>query len=137
MRAMVLVETKTALKASVLPDPEPDSGELLIRVEACAVCRTDLHIFDGELPKPKLPLILGHEIVGHVAALGASVEGFAVDDRVGVPWLGLTDGTCFYCRRGEENLCDDPRFTGYQLDGGYAEYAVADARYAFKLPQAY
>jgi propanol-preferring alcohol dehydrogenase len=116
-------------------DPGPD--EVLIKVSACGVCRTDLHVCDGELPEPKLPLILGHEIVGHVAALGASAEGFAVGDRVGVPWLGHTDGTCFYCRRGEENLCDDPRFTGYQLDGGYAEYAVADARYAFKLPQAY
>jgi propanol-preferring alcohol dehydrogenase len=101
------------------------------------VCRTDLHIFDGELHHPKLPLVLGHEIVGQVAALGPSVEDFAIGDRVGVPWLGWTDGTCFYCRRGEENLCDDPRFTGYQIDGGYAGYTLADARYVFKLPEGY
>jgi propanol-preferring alcohol dehydrogenase len=101
------------------------------------VCRTDLHIFDGELAHPKLPLVLGHEIVGHIAALGAKVDGFAIGDRIGVPWLGFTDGTCPYCLSGQENLCDDPRFTGYQIDGGYAEYTVADARYCFKLPHGY
>jgi propanol-preferring alcohol dehydrogenase len=137
MQAMLFDRPGQPLRFTELPVPQPGPNQILIKVAACGVCRTDLHIFDGELPNPKLPLILGHEIVGHVAALGASVEGFAVGDRVGVPWLGSTDGTCFYCRRGEENLCDDQRFTGYQLDGGYAEYAVADARYAFKLPQPY
>jgi len=101
------------------------------------VCRTDLHIVDGELDHPKLPLVLGHEIVGRVEALGANVEGFALGERVGVPWLGYTDGTCPYCRMGRENLCDHPRFTGYQIDGGYAAYTVADARYCFKLPEGY
>ena len=117
--------------------PEPGPGEILIKVAACGVCRTDLHIFDGELSQPKLPLVLGHEIVGHVAALGPGVVDFAIGDRVGVPWLGITDGTCFYCRSDQENLCDNPRFTGYQIDGGYAGYTVADARYAFKLPEVY
>ena len=117
--------------------PEPGPGEILIKVAACGVCRTDLHIFDGELSQPKLPLVLGHEIVGHVAALGPGVVDFAVGDRVGVPWLGHTDGTCVYCRSDQENLCDNPRFTGYQIDGGYAGYTVADARYAFKLPDVY
>jgi len=124
------------LRLAELPVPTPGPSQILIKVAACGVCRTDLHILDGELSQPKLPLILGHEIVGHVAALGPGAESFAVGDRVGVPWLGSTDGTCFYCRRGEENLCDDPHFTGYQLDGGYAEYTVADARYCFKLPAA-
>jgi len=101
------------------------------------VCRTDLHIVDGELTAPKLPLVLGHEIVGRVEAVGEGVEGFALGDRVGVPWLGFTDGTCFYCRNGQENLCDRARFTGYQIDGGYASHTVADARYAFHLPDAY
>ncbi len=137
MQAMLFDRPGQPLRLAELPVPMPGPNQILIEVAACGVCRTDLHILDGELGHPKLPLILGHEIVGHVAALGASVEGFAVGDRVGVPWLGSTDGTCFYCRRGEENLCDDPRFTGYQIDGGYAEYTVADARYAFKLPQAY
>jgi propanol-preferring alcohol dehydrogenase len=117
--------------------PEPGRGQILIKVAACGVCRTDLHIFDGELDKPKLPLVLGHEIVGRVEALGEGVTELAIGDRVGVPWLGWTDGTCAYCRAGEENLCDDPRFTGYQIDGGYAGYTVADARYVFKLPEGY
>jgi propanol-preferring alcohol dehydrogenase len=137
MQAMLFDRPGQPLRLAELPVPTPGPNQILIEVAACGVCRTDLHIFDGELPHAKLPLILGHEIVGHVAALGPGVEGFAAGDRVGVPWLGSTDGTCFYCRRGEENLCDDPRFTGYQLDGGYAQYTVADARYAFKLPQAY
>jgi propanol-preferring alcohol dehydrogenase len=101
------------------------------------VCRTDLHILDGELSNPKLPLILGHEIVGRIAALGEAVRDFAIGERVGVPWLGFTDGTCAYCRSGQENLCDRPLFTGYQIDGGYAEFAVADARYVFRLPAGY
>jgi propanol-preferring alcohol dehydrogenase len=137
MQAMVLDRPGRPLKPAELEVPEPGAGQILIKIAACGVCRTDLHIFDGELHHPKLPLVLGHEIVGHVAALGPSIEGFAIGDRVGVPWLGWTDGTCFYCRRGEENLCDHPRFTGYQIDGGYAGYTVADARYAFHLPDGY
>ena len=119
----------------VIPKPGPD--QLLVHVRACAVCRTDLHIVDGELAQPKLPLVLGHEIVGHVDAVGSEVQGFAAGDRVGVPWLGFTDGTCPYCRNGQENLCDNARFTGYQVDGGYASYTVADARYCLHLPEAY
>ena len=137
MQAMLLERAGTPLKQATLKVPEPGPGQILIKVAACGVCRTDLHIFDGELAQPKLPLVLGHEIVGHVAALGEGVAQFALGDRVGVPWLGHTDGTCFYCRRGEENLCDDPRFTGYQIDGGYAQYTRADARFAFKLPEGY
>jgi propanol-preferring alcohol dehydrogenase len=137
MQAMVLERAGTQLQAASLQVAEPGQGEILIKVAACGVCRTDLHIFDGELSQPKLPLMLGHEIVGHVTALGPGVVDFAIGDRVGVPWLGFTDGTCPYCRRGEENLCDNPRFTGYQIDGGYAQYTVADARYAFKLPDVY
>jgi alcohol dehydrogenase, propanol-preferring len=137
MQAMVLERAGTPLNATELRVPEPGPGEILIKVGACGVCRTDLHIFDGELSHPKLPLVLGHEIVGHVAALGPGVGEFAIGDRVGVPWLGHTDGTCVYCRRGEENLCDNPRFTGYQIDGGYAGYTAADARFTFKLPDAY
>jgi propanol-preferring alcohol dehydrogenase len=137
MKAMLLERAGKPLQPAELEVPQPAPDQILIKVAACGVCRTDLHIFDGELAHPKLPLVLGHEIVGHVAALGAKVDGFAIGDRIGVPWLGFTDGTCVYCRRGEENLCDDPRFTGYQIDGGYAEYTVADARYCFKLPQGY
>ena len=137
MQAMVLDAPGKPLRAAEVKVPTAGPGQILIEVAACGVCRTDLHIFDGELPQPKLPLILGHEIVGRVAGLGEGTEGFAVGDRVGVPWLGGTDGTCLYCRRGQENLCDNPRFTGYQIDGGYAGSTVADARYAFKLPDAY
>jgi propanol-preferring alcohol dehydrogenase len=137
MQAMVLNRPGLPLKPATIEVPEPGAGQILIKIAACGVCRTDLHIFDGELHHPKLPLVLGHEIVGHVAALGPSVEDFAIGDRVGVPWLGWTDGTCCYCRSDQENLCDHPRFTGYQIDGGYAGYTVADARYAFKLPPAY
>ena len=137
MQAMVLERAGTPLRAASLEVPEPGPGEILIKVAACGVCRTDLHIFDGELAQPKLPLVLGHEIVGHVATLWPGVAEFAVGDRVGVPWLGWTDGTCFYCRSDQENLCDHPRFTGYQIDGGYAQFTVADARYAFKLPEVY
>jgi propanol-preferring alcohol dehydrogenase len=137
MQAMVLDRAKTALHAAELPMPEPSPHQLRLRVLACGVCRTDLHIVDGELAHPKLPLVLGHEIVGRVDAMGSEVHAFAAGDRVGVPWLGFTDGTCPYCRNDEENLCDNARFTGYQIDGGYASYTVADARYCFHLPEAY
>jgi propanol-preferring alcohol dehydrogenase len=137
MKAMLLDRAGAPLQPAELDVPQPAPGQLLIKVASCGVCRTDLHIFDGELAHPKLPLVLGHEIVGHIAALGAKVDGFAIGDRIGVPWLGFTDGTCPYCLSGQENLCDDPRFTGYQIDGGYAEYTVADARYCFKLPHGY
>ena len=137
MQAMVLEAPRSPLKLIELPLPEPSPRQLLLRVLACGVCRTDLHIFDGELTEPKLPLVLGHEIVGLVEAMGSEVQGFRLGDRVGVPWLGFTDGTCAYCRNGQENLCDNARFTGYQIDGGYASHTVADARYCFHLPQGY
>jgi alcohol dehydrogenase, propanol-preferring len=137
MQAMVLDRAGEPLKPAELPVPTPGPDQILLKVLACGVCRTDLHIFDGELDQPKLPLVLGHEIVGRVEALGANVEGFSIGERVGVPWLGYTDGTCPYCRMGRENLCDHPLFTGYQIDGGYAGYTVADARYCFKLPEGY
>ena len=110
---------------------------MLIKVHTCGVCRTDLHVLDGDLTEPKLPLILGHQIVGTVVGLGSGVDRFQLGQRIGVPWLGYTDGTCRYCLRGQENLCDHPEFTGYTLDGGYAEYAVADQRYCFPLPKSY
>ena len=137
MQAMVLDRAGTKLRAAELPVPAPGAIQILIRVAACGVCRTDLHILDGELTQPKLPLVLGHEIVGRVEAPGEGVEGFAPGMRVGVPWPGYTDGTCTYCREGAENLCDHPRFTGYQIDGGYAQYTVADARYVFPIPDGY
>jgi propanol-preferring alcohol dehydrogenase len=137
MQAMVLDRAGEPLRAAELPVPKPGPDQILIKVAACGVCRTDLHVFDGELIHPKLPLILGHEIVGRVEALGDKVRGFDIGMRVGVPWLGFTDGTCFYCRSGRENLCDDPRFTGYQIDGGYAGYTIADARYVFPIPEGY
>ncbi|HOC20487.1 MAG: zinc-dependent alcohol dehydrogenase family protein [Chloroflexi bacterium] len=133
MDAMVLHAPGAPLTLERLPVPRPASGQVLIRVRACGVCRTDLHVFDGDLPHPKLPLILGHEIVGEVVAAGAGVTKFEPGARVGVPWLGYTDGTCRFCLQGQENLCEAARFTGYTLDGGYAEYAVADARYTFPL----
>jgi propanol-preferring alcohol dehydrogenase len=117
--------------------PEPGPGQVLVRVHACGVCRTDLHVLDGDLVHPKLPLIPGHEIVGAVQAVGVGVEQFAIGERVGIPWLGYTCGRCEYCRAGRENLCDGARFTGYDLDGGYADYTLADARYCFPLPDAY
>jgi propanol-preferring alcohol dehydrogenase len=117
--------------------PRPGPSQVLIRVKACGVCRTDLHIVDGELTEPKLPLIPGHEIVGTVAAVGAAVKQFRVGDRIGMPWLGRTCGQCRFCRRGQENLCDFPQFTGYTLDGGYAEYTVAEEAYTFPLPAGY
>ncbi|GBD17291.1 putative alcohol dehydrogenase AdhA [bacterium HR26] len=137
MRAMVLTEPGRPLELRELPLPEPGPGQVQLRVRACGVCRTDLHVFDGELPEPKLPLVLGHQIVGVVTKLGEGVNRFAVGDRVGVPWLGWTCGRCRYCLSGRENLCDEARFTGYQLDGGYAEYAAADARYCFPIPEGY
>jgi alcohol dehydrogenase, propanol-preferring len=137
MQAMLFDGAGTALRAAELPMPEPSPHQLRLRVLACGVCRTDLHIVDGELAHPKLPLVLGHEIVGRVEAVGTEVKGFSLGDRVGVPWLGFTDGTCRYCRNAEENLCDDARFTGYQIDGGYASHTVADARYCFRLPENY
>jgi len=134
MRAMVLDAPKQPLQLRDVPTPRPDAGQLLVRVSACAVCRTDLHIVDGELPDPKLPLIPGHEIVGHVEEVGPNVKKFRESDRVGIPWLGWTCGDCKFCRSGRENLCDRARFTGYNIDGGYAEFAVADARFCFPVP---
>ena len=137
MRAMVLEKTKAPLALRDVPKPKAGKGQLLIRVSVCAVCRTDLHIVDGELPDPKLPLVLGHQTVGRVEQIGDNVDGFAIGDRVGIPWLGWTDGDCAYCRSNRENLCDRAQFTGYNIDGGYAEFAVADARYCFHLPNQY
>ncbi len=137
MRAMLLEAPGQPLRLREVPVPQPGPGQVLIRVRACGVCRTDLHIVDGELAEPKLPLIPGHEIVGRVAACGPGVERFTPGERVGVPWLGATCGVCRYCRSERENLCDRPLFTGYSGDGGYAEYAVADQRYCFPLPAGY
>ncbi|HEX6666507.1 MAG TPA: zinc-dependent alcohol dehydrogenase family protein [Solirubrobacterales bacterium] len=137
MRAMVLERQQEPLQMTELPDPEPGPGQVLLRVHACGVCRTDLHIVDGDLTEPKLPLVPGHQIVATVAAAGEGAERFAPGDRVGVPWLGWTDGVCRYCTSGRENLCDRARFTGYDLDGGYAELAVTDERFCFRLPEGY
>src|SRR6266576_2563014 len=137
MRAMVLNEPKRPLELRDVPKPKPGRGQLLVRVSTCAVCRTDLHVVDGELPDPKLPLILGHQIVGRVEEIGEGDSNFAIGDRVGIPWLGWTDGDCAYCRSGRENLCDNARFTGCTVDGGYAEFTVADARFCFHLPDRY
>lgn len=134
MRAMILETPREPLRAAEAPTPEANPGQVLVRVRACAVCRTDLHVVDGELPEPKLPLIPGHQIVGTVEEAGEGVDRFSPGDRVGIPWLGHTDGTCGYCRTGRENLCDRARFTGYQIDGGYAEYAAADERFCFPIP---
>ncbi|MGZ3457664.1 MAG: zinc-dependent alcohol dehydrogenase family protein, partial [Archangium sp.] len=137
MRAMVLHAPGQPLRLEERPVPEPAPEQLLLKVHACAVCRTDLHVLDGELPRPKLPLVLGHEIVGTVVKAGERARICAPGTRVGVPWLGWSDGTCPYCLTGRENLCDDARFTGYQIDGGYAEYTVADHRFCFPLPEGY
>ena len=137
MRAMILEAPGDPLRTVEVLVPEPGPEQVLLRVHACAVCRTDLHVVDGELPDPKLPLILGHQIVGSVVRSGDLVDRFAAGDRVGVPWLGSTDNTCRYCLTGRENLCDNARFTGYQIDGGYAEYAVADHRFCFPIPEGY
>ena len=133
MHAMLLERPGAPLRYRELARPEPGPGQILIRVAACGVCRTDLHVVDGELPEPRLPLVPGHEVVGRVAALGPGVEGFGAGERVGVPWLGWTCGACDYCRGGKENLCPRARFTGYTLDGGYGEYLLADARYCFPI----
>src|SRR5207302_3665231 len=137
MRAMVLDAPKKLLQLRDVAKPRPDAGQLLVRVSACAVCRTDLHVVDGELPEPKLPLIPGHEIVGTIVERGTGAERFKIGDRVGVPWLGWTCGVCEYCRAGHENLCDRARFTGYQIDGGYAELTVADQRFCFAIDPCY
>lgn len=137
MRAMILDAPRRPLRMVMLTVPRPEAGQILIQVKACGVCRTDLHIVDGELPNPKPALIPGHEIVGEVVGLGAGVDRFLPGQRVGVPWLGYTDGTCTYCQSGRENLCDHPRFTGYTIDGGFAEYTIADARYCFPIPDGF
>ena len=136
MHAMVLKKTKTPLEWTELPDRLPGAGEIRVRVAACGVCRTDLHVFDGELQDPRVPIIPGHEIVGRIDALGQGVEGLHMGQRVGIPWLGHTCGTCVYCTSGRENLCDRPLFTGYTRDGGFATAAIADARFAFPLGEA-
>jgi propanol-preferring alcohol dehydrogenase len=133
MHAMVLKKLKTPLDWTELPDRDPGAGEIRVKVLACGVCRTDLHVVDGELPDPKLPIIPGHEIVGRIDALGPDVKVLKLGERVGIPWLGHTDGTCPYCRMQRENLCDHPLFTGFTRDGGYATAAIADARFAFPL----
>jgi len=137
MLAMILDTPGKPLRKADIPSPNPGTRQVSIRVHACAVCRSDLHVVDGELTRPKLPLVPGHEIVGRVAELGAGVTRFKVGDRVGVPWLGWTCGECSYCRNGQENLCDRAKFTGYTLDGGYAEYTIADERFCFSIPKSY
>jgi propanol-preferring alcohol dehydrogenase len=134
---MQLRAVKEPLRLVELPVPKPASGQVLIRVSVCAVCRTDLHIVNGELSEPKLPLVIGHMIVGRVEAAGEGARRFAIGDRIGVPWLGYVDETCRFCRRGLENLCVNARFTGYHVDGGYAEFCVADERFCFALPETY
>ena len=137
MRAMILNAQGQPLRQADVPRPEPGADEILLEVQACGVCRTDLHVMDGDLRRPKVPLVLGHEIVGIVVERGARAEHFALGERVGVPWLGRTCGRCGYCAGGRENLCNDAEFTGYTLDGGYAEFALADERYCFRLPDGY
>ena len=135
---MVLDKPRRPLQLRDVPKPEPGRGQLLVRISACAVCRTDLHVVDGELPNPKLPLIPGHQIVGRVEEIGEEANSkFYIGDRVGIPWLGWTDGECASCRSHRENLCDNARFTGYTIDGGYADFTVADARFCFHLPDRY
>jgi propanol-preferring alcohol dehydrogenase len=138
MRAMVLDKPRQPLQLRDVEKSRPAKGQLLVRIATCAVCRTDLHVVDGELPDPKLPLIPGHQIVGRVEEIGEEANSkFKVGDRVGIPWLGWTDGDCVYCRSNRENLCDRAKFTGYTIDGGYAEFVVADARFCFHLPEQY
>jgi propanol-preferring alcohol dehydrogenase len=134
---MLLDAPHAPLRPAGIPVPTPEPGQVLLKVRACGVCHTDLHIVDGELTEPKLPLVLGHQIVGTVAAAGSEAHRFRTGERVGVPWLGSTDGTCPACVRGQENLCDHPVFTGYHVDGGFAEYTVADERFCFPLPKTY
>jgi len=137
MHAMLLEAPRQPLRVADIPAPKPDATQVLVKVSACAVCRTDLHVVDGELPKPKLPLVPGHEIVGVIVEKGKGVQRFKIGARVGIPWLGWTCGECKFCRSGRENLCDLARFTGYTLDGGYAEFTVADERFCFPIPQKY
>jgi len=137
MRAMVLDAQRAPLRATRVPRPAPGPGEVLLRVKACGICRTDLHVVDGDLQEPTLPLIPGHQIVGEVIATGAGVDDYGSGDRVGVPWLGGSCGHCWYCRHDKENLCDEARYTGYQINGGFAEFAVADAAYCFPIPAQY
>ena len=138
MRAMVLDKPRQPLQLRDIERPRPAKGQLLVRIATCGVCRTDLHVVDGELSDPKLPLIPGHQIVGYVEEIGPDIpSSFAIGDRVGIPWLGWTDGECIYCRSNRENLCDRARFTGYTIDGGYAEFIVADGRFCFHLPDRY
>jgi propanol-preferring alcohol dehydrogenase len=134
---MILDVPGEPLRVAEVASPEPGEGQVLLRVHCCAVCRTDLHVVDGELPDPRLPLIPGHQIVGTVEKIGGHAGSFAVGDRVGVPWLGWTDGECRYCLSGRENLCENARFTGYQIDGGYAGYAIADTRFCFPIPEGF
>ncbi len=137
MQAMLLDAPRRPLRPAVVPDPVVGASQVLLRVRACGVCRTDLHLVDGELPNPKLPLILGHQIVGEVVAVGAEAGGFALGDRVGAPWLGWTCGACPRCRTGRENLCERALFTGYNIDGGFAELALVDHRYCFRIPEGF
>ncbi len=137
MKAMVLEQPGTPLKLVQRPDPQPGPDQVQVAISACGVCRTDLHVVDGDLTQPKLPIIPGHEIVGTVSALGTAVDDFKIGDRIGIPWLGHSCGCCSYCKSGAENLCDEPGFTGYQIDGGYADMTIADARYCFPLPSEY
>lgn len=137
MKAMVLHEVGEPLELQQVAEPEPDGHQLKLKVHTCGICRTDLHIVDGELEEPSLPLILGHQIVGTVVNIGKSVSDFEVGDKVGVPWLGYTCGECEFCRSDQENLCDNARFTGYNIDGGFAEYTVADAHFCFPIPEEY
>lgn len=137
MKAMILESVRQPLVLRDIPVPKPEADQVLVRVNACAICRTDLHVVDGELPDPKLPLVPGHQIVGTVSALGDRVVGFEPGQRVGIPWLGRTCDRCVYCDSGRENLCDGARFTGYQIDGGYAEYAVTDSQFCFRMPPGY
>lgn len=137
MRAMVFDKNQKGLKLLDVPIPTPNKNQILIRVSVCGICRTDLHIIDGELNNPKLPLILGHQVVGIIEKLGAAVEGFSIGQRVGVPWLGGSCGHCFYCEHHQENLCDDAQYTGYQLNGGFAEFCVANSQFCFAVPPNY
>jgi len=137
MKAMVLESIRHPLRFMDLPEPQAGDGQILVRVKACGVCRTDLHVVDGELPSPKLPLVPGHQIVGVVEKIGNGVRGFSIGDRLGIPWLGGSCGQCRYCRSDRENLCDFAKYTGYQIDGGFAEYCVADSRFAFPIPSDY
>jgi alcohol dehydrogenase, propanol-preferring len=134
---MILEAPRQPLVLREIPIPKPQAHQVVVRVNSCAICRTDLHVTDGELAEPKLPLIPGHQIVGRVFVVGEEVEGLTLGDRVGIPWLGRTCGHCGYCQSGRENLCDEARFTGYQVDGGYAEYVVADSRFCFPIPEGY